>query len=379
MNTTSNCLIWHDIDYDQQLIYKLEIMKKYFPYIDASIISSPIINFYRNKLRFDVGFDIKGNIVIGYALPKKQSNIRYVFPADDMKHLHPRMKLIIYWLQSYLNNNLKSWYSYYHNTSTLSSITIRTSFHTNDSIVIVNINCEEYDIDDIVNYFTQMDFSDWENFNFVIKFPKTQHIIIGHDYIHEKLDQYTFKISHESFFQVNTLATEVLYNTIKLLTIKYFNQCHDSNILLDLCCGTGTIATYLASTFTHVVGIDIKSSSIIDANENKHHNNIQNIDFICAPIENVLDQVIIDLKNKYHKPQIFVVIDPPRTGMHGGVQQIINECENLDHIIYVSCNIITFKRDMDILSKCFNIVETIYVDLFPHTPHCEVIMVLSRK
>ncbi|AGF85335.1 methyltransferase [Moumouvirus goulette] len=379
MDISMNCLEWYNINYDEQLAWKLKKMEKYFPDNDSKILPSPIINYYRNKLRFDIGLSPDGKVTIGYSVPKRISKERYVYDSKNMLHLHPKMKNIISWLENYLNKNLKPWYDYEHGKNILHSAVIRTSFNTDDVMLILNINSNNINtIEEIKQYFSEMDCLEFNDINFLIKFMDTYHILKGKDYIYEKLDDFVFKISHESFFQVNTYATELLYGTIKQLVIKYFNKC-DNNILFDLCCGTGTIGTYVANIFTEIIGIDIKSSSINDATVNQKINGIMNAKFICAPIEQVLDNIINNMINKYGNPNFFAIIDPPRTGMHGGVQHVINDCKNLNYLIYVSCNVVTLKRDMEILSKCFNPVETIYVDLFPHTPHCEVVMVLSRK
>ncbi|AVL94800.1 putative RNA methyltransferase [Moumouvirus australiensis] len=378
MDISTYCLEWFNINYDEQLSKKMKKMKHFFPENDAKILPSPIVNYYRNKLRFDIGFSVDGKITIGYAIPKRISKERYIYDSKNMLHLHPKMKDIIYWLEDHLNKSIKPWYSLEHNKSILYSCTIRTSFNTNDSMLILNTNYSNYHGQEIIQYFTEIDSSRFDELNILIKFSDNYHIIRGKDYIYEKLNNYLFKISSESFFQVNTYATELLYGTIKQLVLKYFNKC-DNNILFDLCCGTGTIGTYVADIFTQIIGIDIKSSSISDAIINQKINNINNAHFICAPIEEVLDNVINDMRIKYDNPNFFAIVDPPRTGMHGDVQNVINNCEGLNYLIYVSCNVATLKRDMKILSNCFDPIETIYVDLFPHTSHCEVIMVLRRK
>ncbi|QGR53944.1 RNA methyltransferase [Moumouvirus maliensis] len=378
MDISTYCLEWFNIDYDEQLSKKLEKMRYYFPENNAKILPSPLVNYYRNKLRFDIGLSLDRKITIGYAIPKRISKERHIYDSKNMLHLHPKMKDIISWLEDHLNKFIKPWYSLEHNKSILYSCTIRTSFNTNDSMLILNTNCDSSHGEEVKQYFTEIDCSQFDELNILIKFSDNYHIIRGKNYIYEKLNNYSFKISPESFFQVNTYATELLYGTIKQLVVKYFNKC-DNNILFDLCCGTGTIGTYVADIFTQIIGIDIKSSSISDAIINQKINNITNAHFICAPIEEVLDNVINDMRIKYDNPNFFAIVDPPRTGMHGNVQNVINNCEGLNYLIYVSCNVVTLKRDMKILSNCFNPVETIYVDLFPHTPHCEVIMVLHRK
>ncbi|BCS83154.1 RNA methyltransferase [Cotonvirus japonicus] len=377
MDITSKCLELSNMSYDDQLNHKIQLMKKYFPNHCGQMIASPKIDYYRNKLRFDVGLDHINNIVIGYALPKKISNKRYVYTATDMKHVSHNMSEIITDLQNYLNNDKKPWYSIEYGSSSFQSLTIRTSFNTNDLMIIANFN-KKFD-DDVTKYF--YDFDTKYFLNIVIIFTDKMHVVRGSSYIHEKLSYYLFRISCNSFFQVNTLSTELLYDKVKTLMQKYISTNKDTNfnILFDLCCGTGTIGIYLANLFTKSIGIDISQSNIIDANHNKTINKIFNIEFICSPIECCLQNIIDETQTYYENPNFFAVVDPPRTGMHGGVQNVINNCQSLKYVIYVSCNVVTLNRDMKILEKSFDICDVYYVDLFPHTPHCEVIMVLERK
>ena len=369
-----NCLELAILPYEQQLKLKQEQMEKYFPGFSSKVIPSPIIDCYRNKLRLDVGPDETGKICIGYALSKKQSKNKYVFSAVGMKHMHPKMNQIISNLEDYFNQNLKPWYSLVHTESIFNSVTIRTSFRTPESMIVmqfsVGLSAE------IVEYFSAIDFSTINPLpNILVECQDVIHLIKGNKYITEQLDKYVFQISPQSFFQVNTYATEVLYNKIKELTIKYFKPDNQTNVLFDLCCGTGTIGMYLADIFTQVLGIDVKPSAIADANCNKKINRIENINFICAPIEDVLQKEI----DRYTKVKFFAIVDPPRTGMHGSVQQTINNCTNLNYLIYVSCNVITLKKDLEILNLAFEPIDVHYIDLFPHTPHCEVIVVCQRK
>lgn len=373
------CLQLVNLSYSDQLDFKLNLIKQYIPnLLTNQVIASPLIDNYRNKLRFDIGLNNHDLITIGYSLPKKKNTHRYVYSSISMKHLHPKMIQIVSKIELFLRTHEQSWYSIKHGETLLPSMTIRTSFHTEDVMVIFKFKGPQNET--VINYFSSdifYEIIESTEINIVIEFTDCRKIVKGHNYIHEKLDDYVFKITDESFFQVNTLATEVLYNKVLELTIKYIKPT-GQDILFDLCCGTGTIGIYLSKIFTKVFGIDIKQSSIIDANHNKFLNNIPNIEFICNPIENVLEKLISECLEKNPDSTFFAIVDPPRTGMHGGVQNTINNCPNLEYLIYVSCNVVTFKRDMEILGKQFQAIETICLDLFPHTPHCELIVVLKK-
>ncbi|XWV26287.1 putative RNA methyltransferase [Tupanvirus soda lake] len=383
---SDNCLALANMPYSQQLEHKLDNMKKIFPMFSNPVIPSPITDFYRNKLRFDVGPNSNGKISVGYALSKKQSIDKFVYSAVNMRHLNTKMIQIITILEDYLNNYCfdyclacpRKWFSVIHNKSIFHTIIIRSSFRTNDSMIIMKFN--SYFDDEIAGYFNNLKINLMPHPSIIIECFDGLRILKGNNYITERLDEYIFRISSDSFFQVNTFATEILYAKVKELSLKHFDTSNkNSNILFDLCCGTGTIGIYLTDIFTEVIGIEINKSAVIDANINKEINNTQNIRFVCSPIENSLQSEIHLGYEKYSSPKFFAIVDPPRTGMHGNVHETINQCRDLNYLIYVSCNAITLKRDLLNLEKDFGIVEMHYIDLFPHTPHCEVICVLKRK
>jgi 23S rRNA (uracil1939-C5)-methyltransferase len=138
---------------------------------------------------------------------------------------------------------------------------------------------------------------------------------------------------------------------------------------MDLYCGTGTIAIYLASMAKEVVGIEMMESSVRDAQENCRRNGIDNCRFVQGDIRFVLPQ--IDLR-----PDV-VIIDPPRAGMHAdvvkGIVSLLPET-----IVYVSCNPSTLARDLGMLKDHYEIAEVQPVDMFPHTFHIEAVAKLRR-
>ena len=372
--------------YPEQLIIKGQSMKEclnldFLP----DVIPSPIIDHYRNKLRFDIGLNPDGKVKVGYALSKKQSIDRFVYSAHEMVHLSKKMKEIVLAIEEYFEKADRSiwidWLSLKHAEGNLQSVIIRTSYRTSDSMIYFEKIKEVTEL--MIEFFQDLCLDS----KLILATETTPHVIRGTNYITEKLlkttndaiTDLTFRISTTSFFQVCTPATDVLYNKIASITKDLIKKnIGATTILFDLCCGTGTIGMYLTDDFDQVIGIEYQASSIADAKVNMGLNSISNMEFICAKIEDVLDQKIKDLKEKHKSVTFFAIIDPPRTGMHGGVQTTINDCEGLDYVVYVSCNILTLKRDL-ILMPNFEIQDTYFIDLFPHTPHCEVIMVLKRK
>jgi 23S rRNA (uracil-5-)-methyltransferase RumA len=397
-NIDDNCVPYANIPYNQQLINKKIINDSYFEdLVDTidlpDVFESPEIYSYRNKLRFDIGYDNNNIIQIGYTLTKKECKNRYIYPAKNMIHVSKKMFRIIEILEKYFNNiwvenNYDSKiYSQVTRNGQWKSINIRTSFNLDYSLLIFNLENLTYSelmsdnwislTNSLKNYMSSFD----NNINityYLIRENKSINIY-GNNYIHEKLDKFIFKISPKSFFQVNTYATEKLYNLVLQLSTKYSTYDKQyNNILFDICCGTGTIGIYLSQLFDKVIGIEICESSVNDANYNKILNSVDNIEFICSPVQNILSDKINELNISLTKNKYFVILDPPRSGLHDTVLNTLINVDNLDTIIYVSCNVITLKKNLKILENKYKIVELMYIDLFPHTEHCEIITVLRN-
>lgn len=195
----------------------------------------------------------------------------------------------------------------------------------------------------------------------------TSKLLYGEECINEKIGDYTFKISANSFFQTNSYQVKTLYDYI-IKTAEF----KKSDIVYDLYCGTGTIGIYLAKNVKHVYGIEIVEDAIKDAKINAELNNINNIDFYCGDLKDVLNSNTMD---NIKKPTT-VIVDPPRPGLHP------NTVKNLiklspEKIIYVSCNPATMARDIEILiNEKYTIKNLQPVDMFPHTPHIECVTTL---
>ena len=189
-------------------------------------------------------------------------------------------------------------------------------------------------------------------------------IIKGKKYNIEKLNNLKFIISPTSFFQVNTKQTIKLYNKIKELA-----NINKNDNILDLYCGTGTIGLYLSNECKNVLGVEINKDAILDANNNKELNNIQNAKFIAEDAKNIIKTT------KYH-PDI-IIVDPPRSGLFKGMVNDLFKL-NVKKLIYVSCNPITLARDLKELSKKY-LIETIQpIDMFPNTYHMETVGVIIK-
>ena len=195
----------------------------------------------------------------------------------------------------------------------------------------------------------------------------TYKLLYGKEFINEKIGDYTFKISPNSFFQTNPYQVKTLYDYI--LKTANFKK---SDVVYDLYCGAGTIGIYIAQSVKQVYGIEIVEDAIKDAKINAQINDIDNINFYCGDLKDVLNS---DTMNDIEKPNI-VIVDPPRPGLHPNtVKNIIKLSPK--KIIYVSCNPATMARDIEMLvNEKYIIKELQPIDMFPHTPHIECVTTL---
>lgn len=200
--------------------------------------------------------------------------------------------------------------------------------------------------------------------NIVVIDNDVKDIIKGNDYVIDKIGDKLFKVSLESFFQVNIDGVVKLYDTVK----KYANLTNNEKVL-DLYCGTGTIGIYLSNEAKDVYGIEINDKAVEDAKENAVLNKANNIDFLCSDVGNV--------KTKF-KDIDLVVIDPPRNGLSNNSLKNVLDI-NSKRIIYVSCDPVTLVRDLSTLTKTYIINEITLIDMFPNTAHCESVCVLERR
>lgn len=193
-------------------------------------------------------------------------------------------------------------------------------------------------------------------------------VLYGEGYIFDKIGDYTFKISPNSFYQVNPKQTKVIYET----AIREANL-NKSDILCDLYSGIGTIGIFASKYVSKVYGIEIVSQAIKDAKENAKINNIENIEFMEGDVETAFDKL---LKNNINPNA--VIVDPPRKGLDEKTIENLNNLR-LEKLVYVSCNPATLARDLSILQSTYKIKSIIPIDNFPYSSHVETVVTLNKK
>lgn len=191
----------------------------------------------------------------------------------------------------------------------------------------------------------------------------------GNDYIYETMDDLTFKVGAKSFYQTNTKQAYHLYSVVR-----DFANLTGNELVYDLYTGTGTIANFVSRYAKRVIGIEYVPEAIEDAKINSEINNISNTLFFAGDMKDILTESFI---SENGTPDI-IITDPPRAGMHPDVVQTIIKTAP-KRIVYVSCNPATQARDLSLLDNLYEVVAVQPVDMFPHTPHVENVVLLNRR
>jgi 23S rRNA (uracil1939-C5)-methyltransferase len=191
-----------------------------------------------------------------------------------------------------------------------------------------------------------------------------ERLLAGESFISDKIAEFEFEISANSFFQTNTAGAARLYEVVKA-----YAGLTGKETVVDLYSGTGTIPIFLSDSAKKIIGIEISEGAVWDAQKNCQKNRIQNCRFICKDIKT-------GLKDVTDRPDV-MVIDPPRAGMHRDVIKTVLSLSP-GRIVYLSCNPATFARDLVLLTEGYHVVEVQPIDMFPHTYHVESVARLEK-
>ena len=181
-------------------------------------------------------------------------------------------------------------------------------------------------------------------------------------YFIDKINDYRYKISYNSFFQINPFVSSKLFELIN-------NYAKKSRKVIDLYSGVGTLSIN-ASNRNVVTGVEVVKNAVDDAEYNKLINNKTKINFICSDTKNILTEIT--------KNSDLIILDPPRAGVNKNVLDQIKK-KKIKKIIYVSCNPFTLIRDLKILESHYEIEDIKVLDMFPYTKHIETIVLLSWR
>ena len=371
------CNLRH-IKYEETLNIKKTIVENcMYKALKREVLVNDVIGmenplYYRNKLQYPVGISKEGTPIMGVYSTRTHN----IIPTEECFIQNKECQIIANDILKFVKENNISAYNEETLKGTLRHIILRIGVKTNEILVTLVLNDNNLKKEkELIKFLTEKHTnikSIVKNFNTkntnVILGNKTE-VIYGDGYIYDILGDYKFKISPLSFYQVNPIQTEILYNT----AIESLDNKND-DIALDLYCGIGTIGIFASKYFKKLYGIEIVEQAIEDAKYNAKINGIENIEFFAGDVEKILPKII---QRDNIKPNI-VFVDPPRKGLDQKTIQVLKELEP-SKIIYISCNPATLARDISLLEEKYELGKVQPVDMFPYTSHVECCALLCLK
>ena len=327
---------------------------------------------YRNKAQYPVGINKEGKTIIGVFANRTHE----VIETKGCLIQNNQSEEIAKYICEFTDRNNISVYNENTKEGLLRHIVIKVGVKTNEimCILVINgrkINKEKELVEELTKKFSNIKTIvknvNTKNTNVIL--GKENITIYGKGYIYDKLGNYTFKISPLSFYQINPIQTEKLYN----LALEKA-ELTGKETLLDLYCGIGTIGIFMANKAKKVYGIEIVEDAIKDAKENCKINNITNAKYYAGDTEKLLSNLI---EKENIIPDV-VVVDPPRKGLDKTTIENIKKIK-AKKVIYISCNPATLIRDLTYLVENYEVNEIQPVDMFPFTSHVECCVLLEIK
>ena len=382
---------WQHLSYEKQLAFKqqniadaLERIGKLELPVLLPIIGSAKTKHYRNKLEYTFSNrswltrkelsdgDSKEMPALGFHVPlrfDKILDIKKCYLQDDLSN-DIRIEV-----RNFCIANEMKFFDLISQEGGMRNLIIRNSSAGEWMVIVVFHSEDEANRKKLLNHLKEK-FTFITSLLFIINTKKNDTIFDleiqlfhGNEYIVEKMEKLSYRISAKSFYQTNSYQAYELYKVVR-----NFAQLSGTENIYDLYTGTGTIATFLSGNARQVSGIDYIEDAIRDARQNAIDNNIRNISFFAGDIKDVLNE---DFINKNGRPDV-IITDPPRAGMHEDVIKSIRKAAP-EKIVYVSCNPSTQARDLQLLSDDFRIEKIQPVDMFPHTSHVENVTLLVKK
>lgn len=369
------CDLQH-IEYSEQMnIKKAQIegcLKK--ENIDTKVekvIGMGIPYYYRNKVGYPVRVNSQGKNIMGFYAKRSHDIIE-----NDICYIQDKeCDEIAKYAFDVVNNLGLSGYNEEKNIGDIKHILVRKGYHTDEVMVTIvttkrkvekllelaKIVAEKYktikSVVQNVNNSKENEILGEENI-----------VIYGDEYITDVIGECKYKISASSFYQVNPIQTEILYNLVKEKLEK-----DKSETILDLYSGVGTIGIFIANQAKKVYGVEIVKEAVEMSKQNAKLNDISNIEYICGQV----DEKITEIIEKESKIDV-IIVDPPRKGLDEKTIEIFKTIKS-KKIIYVSCNPATLARDIKLLQEIYDVNSIKPIDLFPQTSHVECVVVLGLK
>lgn len=367
------------LSYEKQLEYKKKKVLnnlqrigglKNLPEFDLIGMEQPY--YYRNKAQFPFGTNKNGEIVTGFYAGRTHSiisNTKCYLGVEENERI---LKIILAHLNKY---HIPS-YDEQTGKGLLRHVLIRKGFTTGELMVCLILNGTHMpEIERLVEQFVKIQGMTSITINVNTKrtnviMGQEMRSVWGQDYITDYIGNVKYQISPLSFFQVNPVQTEKLYErALEYAALK------SGETVWDLYCGIGTISLFLAQKAKQVYGVEIVPQAIRDAKRNAALNDFSNVEFYVGKAEEILPK-------KYREQGIcadVIVVDPPRKGCDEALLRTIVQMQP-KRVVYVSCDSATLARDLKyLIGEGYEVVKGTVVDQFPHTVHVETIVLIQKK
>ena len=381
---------WQHLDYEKQLDFKQQqvedaltrIGKLEIPPI-LRIAGSDLTQHYRNKMEFTFSSlawltkeqleleEVRTEPALGFHVPYRYDKILDIKQCYLQDNISNDIRLEV---RNYCIANDMSFYDFKGEKGMMRNLIIRNTTIGEWMVVVVFFEVNESSVQHLLQHIKNR-FPFLTSLQYVINskkndtiFDQQVHLFSGRDFILERMENLSFRISAKSFYQTNSYQAYELYKFVR-----EFAGLTGKERVYDLYTGTGTIASFLADNAGQVIGIDFTEDAISDARLNAADNNLKNLEFFSGDIKDILTD---DFINKIGRPDV-IITDPPRAGMHERVCEKIMECHP-ERIVYVSCNPSTQARDLQLMKEGYRIEKIQPVDMFPHTSHVENIVLLNK-
>ncbi|MDG0820507.1 23S rRNA (uracil(1939)-C(5))-methyltransferase RlmD [Staphylococcus equorum] len=327
--------------------------------------------FYRNKSQVPVGKNNENKVITGFYRQRSHD----IIDMDECLIQDNMHQDVLNQLKLWFNELNISIYNERKKQGLMRHVVIRTGHHSRELMVVFVTNGKKFKQSDVLTEKLVAAFPEIVSVKHNVNdthsnviMGETSYTLYGKDEIQDTLSDVTFKISDQSFYQINSIQTEKLYQR----AIEYA-ELKGEETILDTYCGIGTIGLYMAPKAQHVYGVEIVAEAIADAKQNATLNQFENTTFVCGKAE----EVILKWKAQGIKPDV-VMVDPPRKGCDETFLETLLEL-NPRKIVYISCNPSTQQRDAQQLAQRYKLTQITPVDMFPHTTHVETVAQFERR
>lgn len=374
------------------------------------IIPSPTTEGYRNKSVFGIGHNSEGLPSVGFTKGRFTDGLVQVESASGCRHIPAVAKECGRIMTDFIRGDGKEFkpYDKYTHEGVYRELTVRNSESTKQVMVVAQLQLDPAKMDEEkraalkaslkAHFMKETEAASFKESTGGYHLASLQvqlhcgvsnaadysaplEIMHGDKYIQQTLLGFKFRVSATSFFQVNNQATEKLYSIVG-------DWCglSPNTVVLDICCGAGTIGMSVSKRVRKVVGLEIVESAVTDARHNAAENGVTNCTFLCGKAEDTLSKALQE--HATANDEVVAIVDPPRAGLHHKVVTLIRHCPRIKRVVYVACHAPAIAENLSrfIQPKArhtrgepFIVDKAVPVDLFPHTKHTELVVMLTRS